>query len=132
MTVFEAGETYPTRGGSEFYVSEVFDGRLFGRERNSDGTWKASGRGGNGKFYTSGAESFLDLIPPDPPIPPVVVSDALVDRTEQAFAFESGGFPATRAWWRVAIREAITAWLHEHPHALAGYRRDCAEREGGQ
>ena len=128
MSVFEARKTYRTRRGGEFYVFEV--GReIFGRERSSpEEPWRVSSRRLDGRLILGG-ETGADLIPPEPPIPPVVVSDAVL---QAGFNKGRGGANWDRGERVAEYRGAITSWLREHPHALAGYRRDCAEREGGE
>ena len=120
MSVFEAGKTYRTRGGGEFYVNEIFKSRLYGRTRRSgDDVWVGSSRSLDGRMDL-GEVCDLDLLPPEPPIPPVVVS------ADAYSAYYNEQSP------RDGCKAVITAWLREHPNALAGYRRDCAEREGGE
>ena len=120
MSVFEAGKTYQTRGGNEAIVYAVDRGLgrpIHGAIKAKDGSyWVQISWGYDGREHIS-VESDFDLIPPEPPIPPVVVSDAVVD------AWSKGPYLAPQA-----ISSVIPVWLREHPHALAGYRRDCAER----
>ena len=117
--MFEAGKTYRTRGGGEFTVLEVSE-RLFGKHRGPHSLeWEAEARWLDGRIRKS-APSNYDLLPPEPPIPPVVVSDAMWDTWNKAGTLPTG------------LVGVIGSFLREHPHALTGYRRDCAEREGGE
>ena len=120
MSVFEVGKTYRTRGNGEYEVIFTNDDFFWAKRADNPKATAYVWEQGTGKGICLRGEPW-DLIPPEPPIPPVVVSDAVMD------AWSKGPCLA-----RQAISSVITAWLREHPQALAGYRRDCGQREGAE
>ena len=121
MTVFEAGKTYRTRSGctARVYATDAGDPwSIHGAYEERKGHWRQKSWDANGRLCST--FDALDLIPPEPPIPPVFVTDAMW----RAYTDAGYGFASLGA--------AVNEWLTKHPHALAGYRRDCGEREGGE
>ncbi len=111
---WEVGKTYPMRGGGEFRVLEIFDGKIYGRRRTPNREWLASERLLDGRTASASSVNHdYDLMPPTPP---VVVSDAARDEFYRSGVYAIGGD------YRSGIAAAITAWLTEHPHMLRAWQ----------
>lgn len=109
MSAFKPGQTYPMRGGGEFHVFEVFEGKIFGRSRvPGAGDWASGQRFLDGRLARS-AEGSLDL---PPPMPEIVVSDAVAEVARRE-ARRPGATHGT------TLRAAIDAWLREPAQAPA-------------